>query len=132
LKLSKFGDYEKIITLPVFSKYRVHIVFTDDVQKSAKERYGSSRKLDNCDGAHHYDDLGHSHLFYKPDLCINTLVHEAFHAVYALLYDWAGMDKLDEEVIAYHLGYITEQVENFHKEVLIARKSRKLGEYESK
>jgi hypothetical protein len=45
-----------------------------------------------------------------------------------MLTNWAGIEIMDEELVAYHLGYIVEQIDKFHKEILDLRKKT----YESK
>jgi hypothetical protein len=116
LKLSKFGDYEKIIYFPVFSNFQVHVVFSHDLSESYRRRYGHSVDVTRTDAFHRYTENGHSHLFFSIGECpIGTVAHESFHVVWALLLQWAGVEKdaIDNELVAYHLGYLVNEISSY-------------------
>ena len=112
LKKTKYNDYEKDITFPVFVGYRVHVVFTDDLRKSRIARYGDKGLSEDAAALHCVAKNGNAHLFFdlsKVSTCI--IAHESWHAVRRML-EWAGAE-LDNEVVAYHLGYIVGLVFDF-------------------
>lgn len=118
LKKSRHGDYEKVIKLPVFSNYKIHIVFTDDIRASSKARYPHSDGFDErADAGHQFSNSGDSHLYYTTANSFGVLAHEVVHAIFSI-FDWIGARKRDEEVEAYHLGYICDAVVDFRDQVL--------------
>ena len=38
MKATRFGDYERVVKFPVFADYKIHVVVTDDLQKSWNAR----------------------------------------------------------------------------------------------
>jgi hypothetical protein len=112
LKQSRHKDYEKVIKFPIFSHYKVHIIFSDDIRKSKKVRYGSDEFADGASAVHCHDSDGHSHCIYDiGKSCTGTIAHESWHAVWAML-KWAGVE-IENEVVAYHLGYIVQATTDF-------------------
>jgi hypothetical protein len=122
-KRSRYGDYELRIKFPVFSNYTMFVVFSNDLCASRMARYGSA-------GAGGESDTGAfvslcsegCHIFLKPYASAGIVTHEAWHAVRALLV-WAEARDFDNEVVAYHLGYLVNQITDFQNRVK-ARKSR--------
>jgi hypothetical protein len=41
IKKTKFGDYERVVKFPVIVNYFVHVVFTENIARSRKGRYGT-------------------------------------------------------------------------------------------
>ncbi|SRR6266496_1198759 len=118
-KLSKYEDYERAILFPVFSNFKVTFVFTRSFDKSARKRFGKPAP-DGCDAFHHFNERhGQSTIFLKIGECpTGSLAHECYHAAYAMLARWAGVKKVDEEVMAYHLGYIVQTGINFRNDLI--------------
>lgn len=113
MKKTRHGDYEKTIRFPVFSNYQVKVVFTDDVAASKKARYGTDFDTSNASAVHCHDETqGVSHIIFDINrACNGTMAHESWHAIYAMM-KWAGAG-LENEVVAYHLGYLTQRVNDF-------------------
>jgi hypothetical protein len=116
MKKTKHNDYEKDIIFPVFVGYRVHIVFTDDIRKSRIARYGNDGLSEDAAALHCTAQKGNAHLIFDTVKATpSILVHECWHAVHGLL-EWAGAD-FDNEVVAYHLGYLFQFVFDFWLDV---------------
>jgi hypothetical protein len=107
---------ERVFRFAVFSNFAVHIIFSDDLYDSAMKI--AIRDCHNApsDGLHdidacQIDTLHSSYLYFKPTVSIGTMAHESWHTVHAMLR--AVGAGLDDEVVAYHLGYTVDQVVNF-------------------
>ena len=112
MRLTRYGDYEKRILFPVFSNFQVRFVFTTDFKKSYEERYQRTldKSLEFVGGFHAGTKSGCSHIFLKiGNAPSGTIAHEVVHAVWQLLLGWAGVEKLDEEIVAYHVGYLVSE-----------------------
>ena len=121
IKKTKLGDYERKVTFAVWCYYDVHVVFTDSIPLSRKARYGTAGLSDGAGALHTYAQGGHAHLFFKIGDCPTGVVaHECWHAIYALMNDWAGVKEMDNEAVAYHLGYLVQQVVNFRNDLIDA------------
>lgn len=117
MKKCSHGDYQKIVTFPVFSNYTVYIVFTDSISESKFKRYGNRDETDNAHGLHVSTKSGDSHLLYKiEDAPTGILAHEAWHAIFRM-FEWAGVE-LDNESVAYHLGYLVQRVSDFKNKLI--------------
>ncbi len=126
---TKHGDYETNISFPVFSGYTIHVVVGDCLKKSIAARYPESdHDLSNTDAMTFRAEGGHAHIFmqtdslYTPYKCAGVLAHEVWHAVRTmLLYVGVGGtqegEPLNNEVVAYHLGYVVEKATKFFEEV---------------
>jgi hypothetical protein len=129
-KQNRLGDYETIVGFPVWSNYQIHIVFTEDLAKSYKARYRRDPDLTNTAAFHasSYSPPGNSHLFFSIDGTygsskVGIFAHECFHAI-AELFSFGGVKRSDEEVTAYHLGYLVEKVVEFYYQVLNAEEAK--------
>ena len=105
------------IDFPVFG-YRIGVVFADDVNRTAGY-YFSKFEPEKGTYAIHLPFTGENRamifLPFKAD--INTVTHEAYHAVRRMLehigiglYETAGIEQLDNETVAYHLGYVVGRI----------------------
>jgi hypothetical protein len=126
MKKTHHGDYQKVVTFPAFSGYRVYVVFSEDMRASYFKRYGETGLFDDpsVTALHSTRETGNAHLFYKIDTRAGVLAHEAFHAIYGM-FDWAGVEQLDNETTAYHLGYLIDQIAKFQSRVLAVKSSTK-------
>ena len=122
---TKHGDHELVVTFPVFSGYKVYVVLSDDLHKSNVSRFGTcGTAAEPCVAAYYApSELGHAHLFYRKDVTAGLLAHEAWHAVYGM-FDWAGVVDLDNETVAYHLGYLVDKIAVFQAKVLGVKSKR--------
>jgi hypothetical protein len=132
MKKTKHGDYQVKIHFSVLSGYDIYIVITEDLEKSTKSRYPySSHSLMGTDAITYRAESGDGHIFmqlktlYKPYYCAGILAHEAWHAVRDML-RYIGIGGLREiesevplenEIVAYHLGYTVERATKFFEEV---------------
>lgn len=115
MKKTKYGDYETYCRFPVFSNFTVYIVFTGDIQKSYTARYGTRNPpdTDNTEAL-----LAHGgkcvHAFFQIGTCPSgTVAHEAYRAIRYMFDDFAGVRQMDNEIVAYHLGYLVQKINNF-------------------
>lgn len=87
--------------------YEVHVVFTADVPGSRVKRDNIFGKYDGSPalGLHSYSpEEPFSYLFLRPDAHPSTIAHESWHCVRRMLH-YCGAE-LENEVVAYHLGYL--------------------------
>lgn len=121
MKKTKHGDYERKVILPIWARFHFYVVFTDDFKKSYESRYGGNQDFSKTGAFHKYTRTGASHVFFKIGDCkTGTIAHECYHAAIAMLDRWAGVnpDKLDEELVAYHLDYFVQQVTDFKNKLI--------------
>jgi len=122
MKKTKHGDYERTVCFPIWSDYEVKIVFCEDLGKARKARYGTSGASDNATALHTQSVNGTSHLFFIIGNCPTGVVaHECWHAIKAMLIEWAGVSDLDNETVAYHLGYLVQKVADFRNDLIDAK-----------
>ena len=117
LKKTKFNDYEEVVTFGVYSNYRIHIIYTDSIPRSSKARYGSEGRTENAAAYHRQAGGGHSHVFFTERWEPGVIAHECFHAIWAMLKEWAGVVDMDNEIIAYHLGFLVGIVHDFKQRI---------------
>ena len=108
-------EREKIIDLPVF-RYHIRVIITDDVAKSRIARtsgLGVYEKGDSDPAACHSGVKGKnwSYLFFHFNPTVGELSHECFHCVWRMMH-WIGAE-MDNEVVAYHLTYLTDEIWKF-------------------
>lgn len=121
MKKTRFDDYERVINFAVWSNYDVHVIFTDSIATSRKERYGTVGQGEDAGALHTSGVGGHSHLFFKIEHCPSGVIaHESWHAVYCLMTEWAGVKDLDNETVAYHLGYLVQKIVDFRDDLIDA------------
>ena len=124
-KKTKHGDYEIKVRFPVFSGYTMFIIFSENLCASRMGRYGSAGAAGDSDtGAFVALCSEGCHIFLKPYTSAGVVAHEAWHAVRALLV-WAEARDFDNEVVAYHLGYLVNQITNFQNVVKSLSKKRR-------
>lgn len=101
------------IRFPVFS-YNVFVIFTSDIVKSRMrlaDVIGHCRidTDENAIGLHAHNETSPiSIIFLKKDSSCGTITHECYHALCAM-FTYAGA-MVEEEVMAYHLSYIIDQI----------------------
>lgn len=96
--------------------YNISIVVTDDIVKSRNNRshllgslyhdHGGTKGLHSCN-----EDISGAYLFFNRDTTHEIIAHESFHAVYRM-FKWIGAE-IEEELMAYYLGYTVQQVTDF-------------------
>ena len=125
-KKTKYGDFEYVVRFHAFSEFKVHVVVTDCIVKSAEARYPHSdpSRFGTCPALTIRSECNATHMFfhldtiYKPYEIAGNLAHEAWHAVRNML-KWACVDDspFDSETVAYHLGFTVERATKFFQEV---------------
>lgn len=101
------------IVFPVFSGYEVYVCISDDIVASRQKRDGYfGEKFTGGDalGLHSYPlgSTGISWLFFPIIVRPGTVAHESWHCIFRMM-SWVGAD-IENEVVAYHLGYLVEKV----------------------
>lgn len=110
MRKTKWGDFEERIPIPTFGGYVINVVFTPNMQVSAKHRFGyvpiRMRNAEFAKAFHKvHDEDGEATLFFPMDPKPEYIAHESWHAIRYMLEDWAGAS-LENETVAYHLGYL--------------------------
>jgi hypothetical protein len=132
MKKTKHGDYEKLIKFPVWSNYKIEVIFTEALLASYYSRYGEAGVAGNpLTDALHTTNSGISQIFYSPTAPARVISHEAWHAVFAM-FKWAGVENYDDETIAYHLGWLIGEIIEFQNTVFqfVKSSSRKQATHE--
>jgi hypothetical protein len=121
LKKTKYGDYEYKVMFDVFG-FLVYVVFSEDMPKSINSRYPEIGTTDKDFGAMCCRKRGvpELHMFFELGNCsVGTLAHESWHAVRYMLLDWSKCE-LDNETMAYHLGWLVDQAGSFRMALIDA------------
>lgn len=108
------GERVKCICFPVFANYTVRVVLTPDVAKSRSARDSEiGNKYDGGDplGIHAFNGNGDAWIFLPLTVEPGTVAHECFHCINRMM-QWIQAD-LENEVVAYHLGFLVTEVSNF-------------------
>jgi hypothetical protein len=105
------------VEFPVFSDYIVHVEITSDLEASMR-RYPPCVAAMNefkddysCEALTIHTDETFSFIFFQHDASAGTIAHEAWHVVSRML-KLLGVEP-DGEVVAYHLGYLVNQIFKF-------------------
>jgi hypothetical protein len=120
MKPTKFGDYEKLLTFPVFASYYVNIVFTNSLQKSYDARFIDPH---DCSSAKAMSvtvpGKPTGFVFLLRTATPGVISHESCHAIRAML-ECVGV-AIDDEVFAYHVEFLVEAILAFKKKLPAAR-----------
>ena len=105
----------KIIVFPVFCDYVVHVELTTDVAKSLS-KYPSTKGVFQETGitdamSIHITNENFSYIFLRYNSSVGTIAHESWHVVKRMM-EHVGIE-LDSETVAYHLGYLVNQIFRF-------------------
>lgn len=108
-------------------EYVFIIIYTDNLETSRNKDndiLGIFKGNLSCvDGMHcHNPDYPDSYIYITPTSSVGTISHEVFHGVWRMM-EWIGA-QLDNEIVAYNLGYGVDQVLKF-KNRIDGKKSRK-------
>lgn len=117
-------ERRKTITFPAFLDYRVVIILTTDKKKTYEKFMKMSDVLPNdynFTALHIFiGEEKTSYLIFTPkDSDPGTVAHECWHCLKQIC-SWLGA-KVENELIAYHLGYLVNEVYSF-----IHKKTKKL------
>ena len=100
------------LTFPVFSKYKVTVIFTADIPKACA-KLGMTATPDEAAVTITEEGTKRAYAVFamRPDA--DTVAHESYHVISAML-KWAGATP-DEETVAYHLGYLVKHITEWSK-----------------
>jgi hypothetical protein len=103
---------EKIVKFPVWGNYRIRVIVTADVKKYMAEHNSFCEVCmdeDQSDtNAVTLHRLGQSIIIFPAEADMDTIAHESYHAIRQMLVSRDA--ELDNEVVAYHLGYLVNKV----------------------
>jgi hypothetical protein len=99
--------------------HKVSIMFCDDVKHTFSELHPDSKTNDAEALIYMYDGSAKSEIFLNFDADVGSVVHEASHAVWNL-FEYHGV-KLDDESLAYHLGYLVREISGAQKQAQEAK-----------
>lgn len=108
---------------PVYG-YRIGIVFADDVRRTVSYYFTNfDWKVEDGIAFHlPFKHESRAMIFLPFDADPNTIAHECYHGVRRLLqhlgvglYEDAGVEQIDNECVAYHLGYLVGLVHKYQK-----------------
>lgn len=113
------SDYpkEKIFEFPVFN-YSITVIVTFSIKDSYQKyfkKYGYTHKVEPAGLYSAYGDGKRwgGVIFIKPSSKISTVAHEVSHAIWQMANDISATK--EDELIAYHIGYLTEQAYQLSK-----------------
>ena len=121
VKLTKYKDYATWVTFPVLAKFKVRVILTENLANSAGQRIGGCSLDGSADAACYNTKNGWSYMFLNPQADEGTIAHESWHIIFEIM-DYVGA-KIENEVVAYHLGYLINKIHTFKKEVSHAQKA---------
>lgn len=101
--------------IELFGNYIVQVIITDDLPQTLKNRWPDtySNEPDNTHAiCLHFDDNLESTMVLGMKMKVGTIAHESWHVV-RRMYQELGVE-LDNEAVAYALGFITQKVEDFY------------------
>ena len=123
-----------IIEFPVFSNYWIHAEFASDIAAATK-KYPSTEcvgeeALDTYEALTIHVEENCSFIFLKPNASAGTIAHESYHAI-KRMFDVMDVKK-QNEVVAYHLGYLVDQITKFRSQRCKVPKPRRVSKQKSK
>ena len=107
-----FAPYEYLIT----------VIITNNVLDSRTNRNEKLGELDKefftkyTDALHNHNNSPEGHIFLNENVTFGTIAHECYHAI-SRMFQWIGAEK-EEEITAYHIGYLVDEIEKFKKDKL--------------
>lgn len=112
----QFRERSYSVKIPNILGYKIHYVFSNDIQRSWLKRFDTQEPdwLHQAAGLHSGTESGHSWMFFPEDVGVSIMVHECWHAVYALM-KWAGIPIDNNELIAYTLGFVVSSGQKFQQ-----------------
>jgi hypothetical protein len=102
----------KTVKFPVFSSYEVEIVLAQNPRTARTRRdrtYGVFEGVFHS--LHSATGSGKSLIVLMERPKVSEIAHETWHAVCAMMH-WAGIS-FDNECMAYHIGFLTQQIYDF-------------------
>lgn len=105
-----------LIKFPVFNDWDIHVEVSQNFEK-AITRYkftleGYTEENTNALTVH-MEEEARCYVFFRPRASPGTITHEAWHAM-THIFETLGIE-LDHESMAYHLGYVVDQIYRYVK-----------------
>lgn len=98
----------------------VSVMFCDDVKDTMVKLHPEVGRVNDAEALiYKYTHQAKSEIFIMFDAKVGSITHEAFHAVWNI-FECHGM-KRDDEAMAYHLGYLVEEIVGAQIEALEAK-----------
>ena len=113
---TRFKSRYTVIEFPVFCNYRVHVEVSSDIRRSMA-KYPPTEDLSKEDShgteacAIHICDEPFSFIFLPYNANVGSIAHEAWHVIRQIM-EHTNVE-LDNEAVAYHLGYLTDGIFKF-------------------
>ena len=105
-----------VVEFPVFGHYLVHVELTSDMKKTLA-KYPQTRDIweDQDESTYglavHVKGENFSYIFLSANPSVGNIVHESWHVVRRMM-QHLGVE-LDSETVAYHLGYLVDNIFKF-------------------
>lgn len=109
------------VEFPVLSNYIVHVEVTSNLKRSmmryppaaaaVKHFEDRDESLGEAITIHMNEDDGFSFIFLPYNVSTGTIAHESWHVIKHMM-DHCDI-KLDSETVAYHLGYLVNEIFKF-------------------
>lgn len=106
----KYSERRKQCIIQAFGDYKVSLIVTTNLHESMKRRHIPFEPNDSHTSGLHSFGGGNSTIMVTENAAIKTIAHECWHAVREI-FSWTEA-KMDNELVAYCLGYLTEQLYN--------------------
>lgn len=105
------------INFDAFGQYRVIVVIAKNLSTAIEHWHPDGEvegDIDDCKAlTHHLEDVKESIIFLRSKFTIADIVHESWHVIFRM-FEYFGAE-LEDEVVAYHLDYLVQQIYNFAK-----------------
>ena len=105
--MAMFKEATRTISLPHFH-YEVRVILTDNMQQSVWNRDLDFDVSRWAAGHLSYEDESHSFVFLPLQPTMEEISHEVLHALWKIM-RWIGAE-FEEEVMAYHQGYLSGEI----------------------
>lgn len=101
-------------SFPVFSGYKITVVSSNDIKKAiGKFKHTKNVDVENTEACHiAVENEPLSYIFVPHRITLSQMVHESYHAIRRLM-RYHGVNLDDNEVVAYHLGYLVQQISDW-------------------
>lgn len=96
------------LQFPIFANYQVSVIFTPNIPKAVKKLGGEVSKNTDACFVTKKGCPGEGWLVFGLNPSADAIAHECWHCISALL-KFVGA-KREEEVVAYHLGYLVGKI----------------------
>jgi len=121
---TKHGDYHEKIHIPLY-RYNVYVVFAENATKAKAARFPELSEDVGDAYTLTVKDEADTTLIFEYNASPGIIAHEVWHAVRRLM-SWIGAIDLENEVTAYHIDYLVDEIWDIKKQVNKARREEKI------